>query len=144
MRNLVNVKELQKDDYDNGIFILLQSLTKAPKIPRVCFDTFVTSLGDTHQVFVIRNSDEAVVAAATCLIESKLIRGGQGVAHVEDVVIHPDYRKRGLASRLLSHIVSHALKMNCYKVILNCSEANTSFYQKHKFKKVDNGMAIYF
>jgi len=79
--------------------------------------------------------DEKVVGCASLLIEQKFIHSGRTVGHIEDVVVHNNYRKKGIGRDLIDTCVNAAKTFNCYKVILDCDENNIPFYQKCNFKK---------
>ena len=44
-------------------------------------------------------------------------------------------RKSGIGKLLIAGLSRFAWEMGCYKVILDCSEANVHFYEKCGFKK---------
>ena len=71
-----------------------------------------------------------VIGTATCLVERKFIRGCGKAAHIEDVVVDSSYRGQKLGNRLIQALIEAAKEMGCYKVILDCSESNASFYEK--------------
>ncbi len=72
-----------------------------------------------------------VVGYGSILIERK-IRGGK-MGHIEDVAVHPDFRKKGIGKLLMNTLYQIAQDELCYKVFLSCKEHNLSFYQKCDF-----------
>ena len=84
-----------------------------------------------HTVFVIEDAAAArIVGTAALLIEKKFIRGASAAAHVEDVVVDSTVRGQKLGARLVGACVEAARAGGCYKLILDCSEANVPFYTK--------------
>ena len=75
------------------------------------------------------------VGHAVYLYERKLLHGGGKVCHIEDVVVHEDYRGQGIATRLLAVIEQQAVKDECYKMILDCSISMCGFYCKQGFQE---------
>ena len=69
-----------------------------------------------------------VVGYGSILIERK-IRGGK-MGHIEDIAVHPDFRKKGIGKLLINALYQISKKEKCYKVSLACKEHNLSFYQK--------------
>ena len=55
------------------------------------------------------------------------------LAHLEDIVILPEYQKQKVGQKLVEHLVGIAAKENCYKCILHCNPTLVSFYQKNNF-----------
>ena len=72
-----------------------------------------------------------VVGYGSIFIERK-IRGGK-MGHIEDIVVHPDLRKKGIGKLLINALYQIAQEENCFKVSLVCKEHNLSFYQKCDF-----------
>ena len=84
-----------------------------------------------HTVFVIEDSAAArIVGTAALLVEKKFIRGASCAAHVEDVVVDSTVRGQKLGARLVGACVEAARAGGCYKLILDCAEANVPFYTK--------------
>lgn len=57
------------------------------------------------------------------------IRGGK-VGHVEDIVTHEDYRRRGIGRLIVESLFNEARHQGCYKMVLQCEEHNVKFYNK--------------
>jgi len=72
-----------------------------------------------------------VVGYGSIFIESK-IRGGK-MGLIEDIAVHPDFRKKGIGKLLINALYQISQGENCYKVSLACKEHNLSFYQKCDF-----------
>jgi glucosamine-phosphate N-acetyltransferase len=85
-----------------------------------------------------------LLACGTLVLERKLIRNCGTCGHVEDVVVDASARGRGVGRLLLDALTGLARHHGCYKVILDCSEDNTAFYQKCGFRRKEVQMALYF
>ena len=72
-----------------------------------------------------------VVGYGSIFIERK-IRGGK-MGHIEDIAVHPDFRKKGIGKLLINALYQISQEEKCYKVSLSCKEKNLSFYQKCDF-----------
>ena len=81
---------------------------------------------------VATNEIKKVVGYGSILIENK-IRGGK-LGHLEDIVIHKDFRKKGIGRLLLNSLFEIAKKERCYKISLSCKDNNLDFYKKSNFK----------
>ena len=76
--------------------------------------------------------EEDGVARATCYLNviDNLTHGSQPYALIENVVVHADARRRGLARTVLQHAVAFAWSVGCYKVMLMTGKAaNVAFYE---------------
>lgn len=95
-----------------------------------------------HKIIIMKN-DNKIIATITILIEPKFIHNLSYVAHIEDVVVDPNYRSLGIGSLLVKRALEISKDCGCYKVILDCCEENIPFYQKNGFKLKEKQMAIY-
>ena len=86
-------------------------------------------------VCIIREKEGIIlVGSGTIIIEPKIIHGGKSVGHIEDLVVHPQYRGKGVAQTILNMLVDYS-KPTCYKVILNCNPNMEQFYNRVGFDK---------
>ena len=72
-----------------------------------------------------------VVGYGSIFIERKILGGKMG--HIEDIAVHPDFRKKGIGTLLINALYQISLEEKCYKVSLACKKHNLSFYQKCDF-----------
>lgn len=142
---MYTLRKLEKNDYFKEYLQLLEFLTtvNANKITKDLFDKFVDGLNDNHIVYVVENND-TIIASGTLFIENKLIHCCGKVAHIEDIVVNPNYKGKHIGSLIVNSLVEYAKSKNCYKVILDCNENLEKFYQKCNFDKKGIQMALYF
>ena len=82
---------------------------------------------------VIALDGNRLVGTASLLIETKLLRGGATVGHIEDVVVNQGARGRGVGRLLVDHLLSRCEQVGCYKVVLTCSDHVAPFYERCEF-----------
>ena len=143
------IRTIEKQDYMKQYLQLLeQDFTIRPTIiSHSEFINYVTTLHNHHQVFVIENihkNTTVIIGSVTIFIETKIIHNFGKVAHVEDVIVDNTCRGKGLGKMLVQKCIDYAQKLDCYKIILNCSDENIPFYEKCGFSKKENEMALYF
>ena len=85
-----------------------------------------------------------IIGTGTIIIENKFIHGGMNVGHVEDIVIHENYRRMGISQTILEKLKEFAKNNNCYKIILDCKESVSSVYKKNNFEVNGLQMSYYF
>ncbi len=81
--------------------------------------------------------DGRLVASCTLAIIPNLTRGARPYGLIENVVTHPDFRRRGLGTALLRAALRLAWERNCYKVMLftgRKDEATLRFYEQAGFE----------
>ena len=140
------IRKLNKLDYNKKYFELLKQLTSIDpkKISKNDFNKIVKGLNKSHLIYVIEDVENSIIIGTiTILIEKKIIHNLGIVLHIEDLVIHKDYRKKGLANKLLELVKGISKKCKAYKIILDCSNDLEIFYSKNGFEKKSIQMALY-
>jgi glucosamine-phosphate N-acetyltransferase len=135
---------LKEQDLKNGFIETLSFLRKInDSSQEKIMDTFhrMKKNADNY-IYVALTDDDKVVGALTLLIEQKFIHGCGKVGHIEDVVVHGDFRGQGVARNLIKKAIEVAEKEKCYKVILNCREELVPFYEKLGFGKHEIEMRL--
>lgn len=137
------ISDLCKEDYHSNYLNLLTQLTtiNPELITSSDFSSFVERLHKGHIIKVIRNETNLIVGSVTILIEDKLIHNFGKVGHIEDVVIEKTMRGKGVGKLLIK--VAEKECVECYKIILDCSDENVGFYEKCGYKKNGNQMSLY-
>jgi glucosamine-phosphate N-acetyltransferase len=85
-----------------------------------------------------------IVGSGTIIFEPKIIHGCKNIGHIEDIVVHNDYRTQGIAKDILKRLVDLAKQKNCYKVILDCKNNLQNFYERNEFEYKGIQMSKYF
>ena len=135
-KNKDNIKNI-KSEYIN----LLSMLTYAPDIPTKDFIKNIQKIDKIGKIIICYHNN-MIIGSGTIIFEPKLIHGCQCVGHIEDIIVHKDYRSKGIAKNILDKIINLSYNNNCYKVILNCKEELVDFYIKAGFEKKGIEMAI--
>lgn len=140
----MDFRRIESSDYYKDYLLLLEQLTivEKEKINYQQFKIFVESLSNNHIIIVIEDNNK-IIGSGTLLIENKVIHNMGSVGHIEDIIIHNNYRKLGLGKKIIDELVNISVKSNCYKIILDCSEKNTKFYEKSGFTKKEIQMVKY-
>jgi len=89
---------------------------------------------ENHYVFVCEIND-IPAGMITLIIEQKLIHSGKCVGHIEDLVVGPEFLRKGVAKTLIDQCVNLCKENNCYKVILDCKKELIPFYNKSNFEE---------
>ncbi len=93
---------------------------------------------DPNQRFFGVYWDDALASTCTLIVVPNLTRRMRPYGLIENVVTHPDYRKRGLGNAVLKHALAAAWKRGCYKVMLltgSRNEETLRFYEQAGFQR---------
>ena len=94
-------------------------------------------------VYLYVNESMKIIGAITALYERKMIHNGGIVCHIEDFVVHEEFRNQHIGKRLLEHVIEDAKHKKCYKIILDCDENMYSYYHKYGFDTKNIQMSYY-
>ena len=92
-----------------------------------------------HRVLFIE-VDGSLVATCVLIIVPNLTRGARSYGLIENVVTHPDWRKKGYGKAVLDYAAEIAENHNCYKISLmtGCKDEPTlRFYENAGFNGTD-------
>jgi glucosamine-phosphate N-acetyltransferase len=138
------VRGMEEGDLHKGFFETLSDLTEVGEISndfeRAKKIFRAIKANPLYKIFVAVKDDGEVIGLTTLLIEQKFIHDGGKVGHIEDVVTRKEYGGIGIGAALIHASLAFAQENDCYKVILDCSENNISFYEKIGFRKHSIGM----
>ena len=137
----ITLRELTPADLSHGFLETLAGLAKVDLAVDAANEVLQKRLQTGIRTFVAADG-ERIVGTASLLIEQKFIHGGGLCGHIEEVVVHPDYKNQGIARALVRHATAEAEKMSCYKVILNCFDDLVPFYESCGFRRHDVGMRM--
>ena len=144
----VEYRLLKAADLTEGYFNLLSQLTKAPypedKERIQAQFKFVNTNPDYFILLAVERETHNVLGTASLVIERKFIRDLASTGHIEDVVVSKEARGLGVGKGLITALGALAEGRGCYKIILDCSEANQGFYEKCGYQKKGIQMGQYF
>jgi GNAT superfamily N-acetyltransferase len=75
-----------------------------------------------------------VVSSCYAAYVPNLTRGNRGICFIENVITDKEYRRRGLASRVIDMAVAFAKERHCYKVILQSGMSRTEAHRFYESK----------
>jgi len=90
------------------------------------------------RIFVLREGDTLLGMVSVQVLVSTACGGD--VLLLEDLVIHPTYRKRGFGSFLLEHVIRFAKQSGYHRITLLTDRINENaqrFYSRHGFTASD-------
>ena len=90
-----------------------------------------------YKLYIVR-MDKEIVGTFALLIMDNIGHAGVPSGIVENVVVHPDYRRKSVGRRMMEFAMDYCRKKGCYKMALssnlNRNDAHR-FYESLGFKK---------
>ena len=135
----ITIREILKEDLENGFLTSLDSLRKASNISKEKAEEILNIIkkNPNHHI-AVAIIENKVVGAATLLIEPKFIHDGGLVGHIEDVVVDKNHQRKKIGEQIILYLLKTAKEKGCYKTILDCSNEVKPFYEKLGFRRVAN------
>ncbi len=134
------VREVRADEYRQlmELYLHLHETDIPPaELTRELWERLVN---DPDYHLIAAEEDGRLVSTCTCVIIPNLTRGPRPYAWVENVVTHPDYRGRGLATACLDFAREIARRENCYRLVLmtgSKQESTLRFYERAGYNRTD-------
>jgi len=135
------LRRLRASDEHKGFLDLLAQLTQ---VGHGDFKRRFREIAFGPEFVYVIEVDGECVAAGSLLLERKFTRSCGTCGHIEDVVVRDNQRGKDLGRALIDGLTRAAERAGCYKVILDCSEANAGFYEKCGYVRKEIQMARYF
>ena len=102
---------------------------------------------DPNIRLVVARSAGEVVSTCTLVIVPNLTRGARPYGLIENVITHPDHRRKGIGTAVVHHALGIAWGRGCYKVMLltsSTSESTWRFYERAGFLRgIKTGFIAY-
>jgi glucosamine-phosphate N-acetyltransferase len=134
------IREIEENDFDNGFFETLSNLSTLGGINtnEVLKKEIIKEIITNKDYVIIISEDiksREVIGTATLFIEQKFIHNGGKVGHIEDVTTRKGYEGNGVGREIIKKLITISRERGCYKIILDCDEKVSEFYEKIGFKK---------
>lgn len=135
---LISSKKYKTEQIKTAYLSLLSMLTTATDISNSVFIKNVLRISNIGDIIVayqfdIEKQELIIVGTGTILYEPKIIHGGAYAGHIEDIVVHENYRKKGISKTIIEILIERSKEKNCYKIILDCKPELEEFYTKLGF-----------
>ena len=129
-KNILIRAVLQNDM--EAVIELLQSMSEFKPPSSDLLDIWNSFFKQTNVHSLVAIMDNQIVGYGSIVIEAK-IRGGK-MGHIEDIVSHSLFRKKGIGKAVVDALFDIAKVNGCYKVALQCEERNVEFYKKFGYE----------
>ena len=135
------IREITSEDFD-GLMTLYTYLhdNPVPEKDEHTLGVWNQIISDDHHHIIVAEEDGQIISSCVCVIIPNLTKGQRPYAFVENVVTHPDHRKRGAATACLERADSLAKQAGCYKLMLltgSKEESTLNFYERAGYNRKD-------
>lgn len=136
MESNIFLREITFSDYEAYLKLMFEFTNYAYDITLEQFKITLDKMNcNKSNKIIVLILDGTIIGAGTIFKIEKL--HNNPIGQIEDVIISEKYRGKGYGNMIIKKLIDIGLnEMKCYKIILNCLDHNTKFYEKCGFKKV--------
>lgn len=134
------IREVRIDEYQQLMELYLHLHETEIPPAELTKDLWERLVNDPDYHLIVAEEDGKLVATCTCVVIPNLTHGPRPYAWVENVVTHPDYRGRGLATACLDYAKAIVRLENCYRLVLMTGsklESTLQFYERAGYNRTD-------
>ena len=110
LKNFINDENIE--NVKNNYIKLLSSLTITSNISTSDFIKYIDDIYKNGIIYISIIDNTKIIASGTIFLEQKIIRNGQKVGHIEDIVIDPKFRGLSLSSNIINKLIERELAYN--------------------------------
>ena len=135
----MEIRELKTDDLESllELYIQLSDINKGYSYEKA-LAVWQNEIENNKSIKYFGAVDNGkVVSTCSCAIIPNLTNNAKSIGFIENVVTDENYRKQGLAKKVIDKAVEFAKSNDCYKVFLESGIARTEahkFYEKIGFE----------
>ena len=74
--------------------------------------------------YFVLSENKKILSSCNVSISPNLSRGQRSYALIENVITHPDYRRKGYGKAVIEEVIKFAKAENCYKIMLLSTVSN--------------------
>lgn len=135
----IQIRKLEISDHIEYISLMKQFRPIDVEIDFTRFKQMYNYMFQNSEIYVAVAIDTitqntVIVGSITVIYEQKFINDCALYAHIEDVIVDEMHRNLKIGSKLLEYAKQQAIKKNCFKCTLVCSESTSPFYQINEFE----------
>jgi PhnO protein len=112
-----NVQIIKPDSsHMDGIFLLLKQLWPGKEINTQKVSSIITENSSSpFYEYLVAKSGETVVAFVSFSMKNNIWQEGK-IAHIDEFIVHENYRARGIGTLILNETASRARSLDCKKI----------------------------
>jgi len=131
----MQIRKIKIDDVDSLLDLYNHYVSK-DNIPNLSQQTVEEiwdeiSRNPCINYFVIE-LDNKIISSCILTITPSFIRGGKAYGVIEHVVVHKDYRRKGIAQIILKQTIEYAWQNECTEIMLLSGSNNENAHQLYR------------
>jgi GNAT superfamily N-acetyltransferase len=130
---LIKIEDLE--DSNGGLYETLERLSPSPKTKPEEYQKLIKDFGASSKDSrcLVAVLGKKIVGTITVWINSRIPRGHQRIALIEDLAVRKDFESLGVGQALINDALKFARETNCQRARLICKPELKEFYEKSGF-----------
>ena len=134
-----NIRTIQENELGNLVALYKHLNPEDPPVEeQTLYAVWDQFIHDPKIHCIVVEEGGQLIASCTLIMVPNLTRSARPYSLIENVITHPDFRKRGIGKQMLQHALNLAWQQNAYKVMLltgRNDEKVFQFYEHAGFKR---------
>ncbi|WP_175640485.1 GNAT family N-acetyltransferase [Metabacillus schmidteae] len=135
----MDIHELNKHDLP-AYLELLRELDQDQVLSLEAGEELLTNIAGYpfYKVYLVKNDQDQILGTFSLLICDNFGHGGRKFAIVENVVVHPTHKQKGIGKNMMELARTISAEEGCYKIMLSSNQARTdahAFYDSLGFTR---------
>ncbi|MBI3051884.1 GNAT family N-acetyltransferase [Candidatus Woesearchaeota archaeon] len=128
----ISITKPDKGDFEDIFPLLKQLWENKPLNGKKLKEVFLRGLESVNQEYFIVKLNGGIIGFASLTIKNNLWQEGN-LAHIDELIVDQQFRKRGVGTKLLEQIIATAKERECKRI-----ELDSAFHRKeaHAFYKI--------
>ncbi len=128
----IQVIKATKEHYEEIIKLYGDFVDDPQRFSNADNDSYLKFLDAPNSFMDLVVADNKIIAFITYTVRT-VVRYPKSILEVEELYVHPDYRKHGIGKKLMEHILEYAKSIDCQYVFFASDMKRT---EAHEFYKV--------
>lgn len=127
----IQIRRATKEDYEEVIKLYGDFVEDSKRYAKNDNDSFLKFIVSTGSFMDLATSNGKIIAFITYIVRA-VVRYPKSILEVEELYVHPDFRRHGLGRKLMEHVIEYAKSVPCQYVFLASDKKRA---EAHKFYK---------
>ncbi len=127
----VQIRRATKDDYTEVISLYGNFVNDPERYKVLDNDSYLKFIETPNSFMDLVISGEKIIGFITYAVRT-VVRYPKPILEVEELYVHPDYRRHGLGKKLMEHVLEFAKSVQCQYIFLASDKARKEAHEFYK------------
>ncbi len=132
----MQIRGCKIEDFDDILKLLYQLWPQKMLHPELLREVYERGICSKSNRYICAITDSKIVGFASLTVKGNLWQEGY-LGHIDELVVDEPYRRQGIGTRLLEHMIDLARRMDCRRIEVESALYRTDahkFYEQRGFE----------